>query len=158
MKTERRRGKPPRLQRIFQTYDAPLYFLTFCTRDRQPILATDSVHDAFRSYANNGQERYGVAVGRYVIMPDHVHLFVRLPQSMRVGVWMRGLKRALTNAIVPQKGEGNIWQSSFFDHLIRHSESYSEKWAYVHENPVRAGLVEKADDWPYQGECVHVRW
>jgi hypothetical protein len=36
--------------------------------------------------------------------------------------------------------------------MLRSSESYSEKWDYVVENPVRAGLVGRADDWPYAGE------
>jgi hypothetical protein len=44
----------------------------------------------------------------------------------------------------------------FFDHLIRSSESYAEKWEYVRENPVRAGLVTSADDWPWQGEIEYL--
>jgi hypothetical protein len=43
------------------------------------------------------------------------------------------------------------WQKGFFDHLIRSDESHAEKWKYVRENPVRAGLVAKAEDWPYGG-------
>jgi hypothetical protein len=49
-----------------------------------------------------------------------------------------------------------IWQPGFFDHLLRGSESYHEKWRYVRENPVRAGLVSCAEDWPYQGEIVRI--
>ena len=47
-----------------------------------------------------------------------------------------------------------IWQRGFFDHLLRSDESYAQKWNYVRENPVRAGLVRNADDWPYSGEIV----
>jgi putative transposase len=47
-----------------------------------------------------------------------------------------------------------IWQRGFFDHVLRNDESYGHKWNYVRENPVRAGLVTKADDWPYSGEIV----
>jgi hypothetical protein len=36
--------------------------------------------------------------------------------------------------------------------MLRSSETYSEKWNYVVENPARAGLVTRADDWPYAGE------
>ena len=46
------------------------------------------------------------------------------------------------------------WQRGFFDHVMRNAESYSEKWHYVGENPVRAGLVARAENWPYQGEIV----
>ena len=45
-----------------------------------------------------------------------------------------------------------LWQEEFFDHVLRSSESYSQKWEYVKENPARAGLVKKSDDWPFHGE------
>jgi putative transposase len=47
---------------------------------------------------------------------------------------------------------GRVWQEEFFDHVLRSSESYSQKWDYVKENPVRAGLVKSSDEWPCQGE------
>ena len=47
-----------------------------------------------------------------------------------------------------------LWQPGFFDHVLRSTEGYSEKWNYVRENPVRAGLVDHATNWPYQGEIV----
>jgi hypothetical protein len=45
-----------------------------------------------------------------------------------------------------------LWQRDFFDHVLRSSESYSEKWKYVRDNPVRAGLVSNIDAWKYAGE------
>jgi REP-associated tyrosine transposase len=47
---------------------------------------------------------------------------------------------------------GRVWQEEFFDHVLRSNESYSQKWEYVKENPVRAGLVKKSEDWPFQSE------
>ena len=47
---------------------------------------------------------------------------------------------------------GTMWQEEFFDHMLRSSESYSQKWEYVRANPVRAGLVTNAEDWQWQGE------
>ena len=61
--------RPLRLDRIFAT--GPLYFVTFCTHERQRFLAKDEVHTAFVLFAKRGDE-FNVAVGRYVIMPDHV--------------------------------------------------------------------------------------
>jgi hypothetical protein len=40
----------------------------------------------------------------------------------------------------------------FFDHVLRRQESYDEKWEYVKLNPVRGGLVQNSEDWPWQGE------
>jgi REP element-mobilizing transposase RayT len=65
-------GRPPRLTRVFD--QTPLYFVTCNTWKRRPLLANDAMHEALRGYAEKNRER-GFAVGRYVIMPDHVHLF-----------------------------------------------------------------------------------
>jgi putative transposase len=48
------------------------------------------------------------------------------------------------------------WQEGFFDHVLRSSESYAQKWEYVRMNPVRAGLCAATEDWPYQGEIIHL--
>ena len=145
-------NRPPRLHWIFQSYDPPIYFITFNTHRRKRLLANVVVHNAFVEFARSGVER-GIAVGRYVIMPDHVHLFVRGGPDFVLGQWVRVLKRKLSKAVTSRLPH---WQSGFFDHLIRHSESYSEKWQYVCENPVRVGLVDAAEDWPWQGEIVTI--
>jgi REP element-mobilizing transposase RayT len=141
---------PQRLHWVFQKYDPPLYFVTFNTQRRRKLLATDPVHQAFIHFANEG-EAHRVSVGRYVIMPDHVHLFVRGSFDFVLAQWVRLLKRKLSSSI-PQKAPH--WQNGFFDRVIRHSESYSAKWEYVRQNPVRAGLVAGSDDWRWQGEIV----
>jgi putative transposase len=162
-------GKPPRLERVFQIYDPPIYFVTLCTARRRNVLANQVVHDALKTYGERGRER-GIALGRYVIMPDHIHLFVCGDDDFDLGIWVRGLKRVVAAAVTGGRDrntslEGSaavtaaattIWQRGFFDHVIRNSESYSEKWDYVRANPVRAGLVASADEWPFQGEIVHI--
>jgi putative transposase len=86
-------------------------------------------------------------------MPDHIYLFVRGAADFKLGSWVAGLKRIVAAAAVGGRG---IWQRGFFNHVIRTSESYSEKWEYVRQNPVRAGLVLHADGWPIQGEIVRI--
>ena len=140
----------PRRLRVFQSYDPPLYFVTFNTYHRLPLLANELVHDSFVAFAEEAKAR-GVSVGRYVLMPDHVHLFVRLRIDFVLSQWIRLLKRKLSCSIVRPMPH---WQNGFFDHIIRHSESYAAKWRYVMENPVRAGLIGDAEKWRYQGEIV----
>ncbi len=207
--------RPPRLPFVFQDYTPPLYFITFCTLNRRPVLATPILHDAFRSYAEAALE-HGVGVGQYVIMPDHVHLFVRIGGDTKLGPWVRGLKRVMGKAYAQQRSAAeeqsaaekqsaaetaattqdtgraapgqqsaaetaattqdagrvvaavpggafssqptsiSIWQDGFFDHLLRHNESYREKWCYVRDNPVRKGLVANWDAWPYRGEIMQI--
>jgi putative transposase len=74
-------------------------------------------------------------------------LFVRGNRNFTLSSWIGGLKRAMSVAL---KFPG-LWQPGFFDHILR---SDAEKWNYVRDNPVRAGLVKAAGDWLYQGEIV----
>lgn len=154
--------KPERLAEVFECYRVPVYFVTFCTSRRQRLLACNAVHDALRQYAERGYAQHGITVGRYVIMPDHVHFFVCGDAAFDLGLWIRGLKRLMaaaieskpseTTAATPLSLSRSLWQPGFFDHLLRNSESYAVKWEYVRQNPVRAGLVTHVEDWPYQGE------
>jgi putative transposase len=120
------------------------------------------VHIAFRTYCERAGE-FHIGVGRYVIMPDHVHLFVCFGAGSTVTLsgWMKGLKHHLDGVLLsvgarPIRVLGqkliSFWQPGFHDHLLRSDESYAEKWQYVFENPVRAGLVRRAEDWPYAGD------
>src|SRR5207253_10369051 len=94
-----------------------------------------------------------VWIGRYAIMPAHIHLFAGFePESISVSVWVKSLKSAISKVLTNATFDGTHWQKGFFDHVIRCEESYEQKWVYVRENPVRAGLVQTAEDWPYAGE------
>jgi len=93
-------------------------------------------------------------MGRYVIMPDHVHFFCSAElDGKTLPTFMQAWKQWSSKRLARELGfSGPIWQEEFFDHVLRSSESYSQKWVYVKENPVRAGLVAGAEDWPWQGE------
>ena len=145
---------PRRLDIIFPRN--PVYFVTCCAYRRRPRLANDPVHEAFVRFGKLAQNDFGIAVGRYVILPDHLHFFVALPDDIRLGGWVGTFKRVLTRSLESSGSGDPIWQRGFFDHVLRSQESYSEKWNYVRENPVRAGLVKNADDWPFCGEIVNI--
>jgi putative transposase len=131
----------------------PLVFLTVCTAHRVPVLNNVGSHTILAKLWHDSRQRNGWRVGRYVIMPDHIHLFAmpgENPESFRewVSIWKSISARQIvlaTGAVAP------IWQRDYFDRFIRTAESYGDKWDYVWNNPVRAGLVGKTEDWPYQG-------
>jgi len=151
------RHRPPRLERIFSNL-RPFYFVTFNTYKRSPWLANREIHEDFLIFARKGRAR-GVAVGRYVIMPDHVHVFVVLGWGgVTLARWVQGLKSVLGKRLLLQGHAKPHWQEGFFDHLMRSGESYGEKWEYVRMNPVRAGLVAVPEAWPYQGEVEVLRF
>jgi putative transposase len=118
----------------------PIYFVTTCSNKRRPISAAQSVHSAFVEFARDGPGR-GAWVGAYVLMPDHLHVFVGFDdQKVQLTAWMKSLKNALSKTLRAVRVVGRHWQKGFFDHVLRSEESYEEKWKYVRENPVRAAL------------------
>ncbi len=133
---------------------APLYFFTACIAERKPILACAGASDILTIVWRDSAEHDGWFVGRYVLMPDHVHFFARPAADAKPRpAWCKSWKSISSRRMVRTLGVASpIWQADTFDHILRSAESYSEKWSYVAANPVRAGLVQAQADWPWQGE------
>ncbi len=154
-----------RLERVW--LESPVYFVTACTQQRRPILATTAVADILTGEWRAAHKSHGWLVGRYVIMPDHVHFFCAAqPNAKTLSEFVRLWKQWTTKRVVvpgvdrgpaavaalAKRGSARLWQQGFFDHVLRSEESYAQKWEYVRQNPVRAGLTARAEDWPFQGE------
>ena len=147
--------RPPRLGRLFDTA-RPFYFVTFNTHKRQGFLARPEVHEAFCVFCSKARE-HDVAVGRYVIMPDHVHLFAAFPaQGITLSSWVQSVRNVIGKSLLRVGIHKPHWQEGFFDHLLRSQESYSQKWEYVRMNPVRAKLSETPEAWPFQGQIIPI--
>ena len=144
---------PERLRRLEEVFTrSPIYFVTACAFGRRPVLATAVIHDALRRFGEVG-ESCGAWLGAYIIMPDHIHLFVALDvEQLKLGTWMKSLKNVLSRTLRAEGVPAPHWQKGFFDHVLRSGDTYSEKWFYVRDNAVRAGLVREWKDWPYVGE------
>jgi hypothetical protein len=149
------RRRPPRLEMVFQTDSAPPLLCDVLHRRASGAAGARSGSPRFSDTRGRGRCR-GVGAGRYVIKPDHVHLFVRGGSGFRLAYWTRGLRRAMSDALRADGVEGPVWQEGYFDHVLRSSESYAEKWQYVRENPIRKELALRPEDWPYAGEIVRI--
>lgn len=150
--------RPERLRRLDCIFSpTPIYFVTACAFDRKPILASGKIHDAFVDFAQRGEE-HGAYIGSYVIMPDHFHLFVALADDRLLSNWMKSLKNSLSKALRASGIVAPHWQKGFFDHVLRSDESYSQKWDYVRDNPIRAGLVKTRAEWSHCGEVWRLEY
>ena len=80
---------PERLRRLDVVYQRrPIYFITMCTAERRKLLANPAIHDAFRSFAKAGSD-VGAWIGSYILMPDHLHLFVRIDgERLTLSSWL----------------------------------------------------------------------
>lgn len=142
-----------RLSRLQYTYQSsPIYFVTANTHARAQILATPAVHECLETFAANGPE-LGAWIGAYIIMPDHLHAFVALDrQQLSLSSWMKSLKLTMSRTLRQSGIESPHWQKGFFDHVLRSTESYAQKWHYVRDNAVRAGQAANWEEWPFRGE------
>jgi REP element-mobilizing transposase RayT len=161
-----------RLERVW--LESPVYFVTACTYQRRPVLAVAAIAYILTDEWRAAGERHGWLVGRYVIMPDHVHFFCAPgPTAKSLSEFVRLWKQWTTKRVVAagidrgpsavaagadrgpgagavaagaDRGSARLWQREFFDHVLRSEESYARKWEYVLQNPVRAGLTTRAED------------
>jgi REP element-mobilizing transposase RayT len=75
-------------------------------------------------------------------MPDHLHFFVALDEDVvTLSAFTKSLKNALSKAMRTSGIPAPHWQKGFFEHVLRSSESYAEKWQYVRDKPVRGGYT-----------------
>ncbi|MCK5529451.1 MAG: transposase [Kiritimatiellae bacterium] len=88
-----------------------------------------------------------------VIMPSHIHMLIRNKgghsDSLNEDIGkVKRFSATRINSLLEMRG--NFWQSENFDHWCRSPESFDKHYAYIINNPVKAGLVKYADDWPWQ--------
>ena len=126
-----------------------VYVVTVCTKARKNILASESAHLLLVDSWLQADEWL---VGKYVILPDHVHLFCapRNWESTSLVKWVKYWK-SISAREWPVEDQKPIWQQQFWDTRIK-PEKLVEKWEYVQANPVRHGLVVSPEDWPYRGD------
>lgn len=99
--------------------------------------------------------RSNVATGKFqledfVIMPDHLHLLLMLQGNVTIEKAMQLIKGGFSYRLKKEFGyHGEVWQRGFSDVRIRDGQSFSQHRAYIVENPVKAGLVDSAELWPY---------
>jgi putative transposase len=77
-----------------------------------------------------------------LLMPDHLHALVSFPTSKDMKTVVTEWKKYAAHEF------GISWQRDFFDHRLRNDESLRDKEDYIRMNPVRAGLVNRPEDWP----------
>ena len=95
-----------------------------------------------------------VPIYAYCIMPDHVHLVLDPSTSCDIVTFVGRFKNLAQRAAWREGVRGTFWQTSFWDHFLRREEQLQVVVDYVLNNPVRAGLVEQWQDYPFSGSLV----
>ena len=142
--------RPPRLKGL--DYASPrAYFVTFCVSERRKIFARAEAAEIARNQILAFRHAGWYWLHAYAVMPNHVHLLLRLVDTgRRLGRTIGMLKSAI---LYRARGIGIefSWQSDFVDHVVREHEDASEIVEYILRNPERAGLVPQGARYEYCG-------
>jgi putative transposase len=121
------------------------FFITTATFNRRRIFQVDanaaSLVETLQHYRREGRFKlFG-----FVVMPDHVHLILT-PREITLERAMQLIKGGFSRRI---GSKFPVWQRGFTDHRIRDRDDFDTRLAYLHDNPVRARLVQRPEDYEF---------
>jgi putative transposase len=147
---------PPRLHS--SVYRGPAqYFLTICCYRRRKLLNDAEARELVESELRRTSEAMRFAIIAYCLMPDHLHVVCEaLSDESDLQAFVQLFKQRAAYAW-KQKTAEPMWQPSYYDHVLRESESTRSVVRYTLENPVRAHLVDEPGQYPHIGSFVYDR-
>ena len=124
------------------------YFITACAHMQQNLFQRDEVAKLMVATLLKYRDAEEFELHEYVVMPNHIHLLLSTDQKLSrvIQLIKGGFSHSLRqNAIVLRQ----VWEQRYYDRGIRDANEFAEFSRYVRQNPVRRGLVERAEDYPY---------
>ena len=135
------------------------YFFTAVTYNRRPLFTEASAINALKNAFTYTMQRHPFSIVAYAILPDHLHYIWILPPgdsnySMRWRLikshftrhWGKDIERS-QNISRAVKGEKDVWQSRFWEHLIRNEKDLNQYIEYIHYNPIKHQYVDFPEQW-----------
>jgi putative transposase len=141
------------------------FFFTAALADRASSMLIDQIL-ALRTAMSRTKRDHPFTIDAAVILPDHLHLMMTLPQhDANFSARWYLIKRRFTDAVrktgirMPRRHNGEIalWQRRYWEHTIRDETDFERHVDYIHFNPVKHGLVKRVRDWPHSSFHRYVR-
>ncbi|MCD6162410.1 MAG: transposase [candidate division Zixibacteria bacterium] len=125
-----------------------IYFITCVTQNRERILIQhqSQLKDSIRKY----KAELNFSIIAWVILPDHFHMIIN-PRDNNLSKLFNKIKLSFSKKFRYLSGvnKGRIWQSRFWDHVIRNQEDMNNHIDYIHYNPVKYGYMKSPFDWEH---------
>ena len=121
---------------------------------REPVFFEDADRQEYLMLLMDYRGKYGLDVWAYCLMTNHVH-FVAVPRAAdSLARTMRDTHQAYSSWLNRRLGQsGHVWQGRFYSTALDESHLWAAV-AYVERNPVRAGLVERAEEYPWSSAAA----
>ncbi len=124
------------------------YFITADTFQKHSLFQSDRMARLFLDVLFSYRAQHKYLLHEFVLMLDHFHLLITPTETLERGLQL--LKGGFSFLAKRELGfGGEIWEKSFHDHRVRDWEEYCAFRRYIHMNPVKRGLVERPEDYPY---------
>ena len=135
-----------------------VYFISVrCAGDSKPF-AEQRICQAYLDVLEQKVNDLRFELFAYVIMPDHVHLLLRVPQNISLQKLMNHINGAASRKLNQLRGTTGqkFWQGGFFDVRIRGLVDFAVKVNYIHNNPVKTELVQEAEQYQFSSAKTYV--
>ena len=143
------KSRSNRLSNYNYSKDRPVH-VTICTNNKENIFNSSVNANIVITEVLKTAKDLGFRILCYCLMPDHLHVIISPGESnLPLSKFLNTFKGRTTTILREREGLREIWQRSAFDHIIRAEEGLKVVIEYVMNNPVRKGIVEKVDDYPY---------
>ena len=123
---------------------------------RQPTFFSDGDYRAYLALMIEWTAKFRMEVWAYCLMPNHVHLVVVPSSSDSLARGIGEAHRRYTRRVNFREGWcGHLWQGRFASYVMDEKHLMAAA-RYIEQNPVKAGLSERAEDWPWSSAAAHV--
>lgn len=130
-------------------YEGAFYHVTSRGNERKRIFFSKSDYRRFLSYLEEAKEKYGYHLHSYVLMPNHYHLLIETPEA-NLSQLMHYINSSYTNYINRRRERsGHLFQGRYKAILVDIDNYLLELSRYIHLNPVKAGMVDAPQAYPY---------
>lgn len=147
--------KPTRLKE--HDYSASqFYLLTTCTHNHKQIFKNDTAAKIAFETIFNTAEKAVTDLMTICIMPDHIHLLLIPKGEYSTNYFMRVLKRKISYLLKRCGFRPPFWQRSYYDHIVRKGENIEKIINYILQNPVRKGLVDSFEEYPWSWDAFKI--
>jgi putative transposase len=126
------------------------YFVTFSTWQRRRLFVVEPYVRLFLKTLHGYRRQGRFELHAFVVMPEHVHLLLTPVPSVTLERAIQYIKGGYSHALGVERGKkSEVWQRGFTDHRIRDAADFDVHRNYIHENPVKRGIVESAPEYRY---------
>ncbi len=128
-----------------------------CTDKRRPFFGNPDVVNLVLSHFLQTAHDQDMEIPAYCFMPDHMHALVSGRDAGSDFRRFVALAKQRSGYVFARARQSRLWQEGYYDRALRQEETAVAVVAYLIENPVRAGLVEHVEHYPYWGSSIWTR-